>query len=408
MCHCERSEAISLTLTRLLRFARNDEQLKMIDNKFLTDRFVHQFGGTPERIVRAPGRVNLIGEHTDYNDGFVLPMAVNYDVRIAMRARPDRMVQLYSVDFDMPDSFALDDIVKAREGAGWSNYVRGVAQILQREGYILGGMDAAISGDIPRAAGLSSSAALELASITAWRLENRLNIGPVRAALIGQRAENQFVGVRCGIMDQFISSLGKEGHALLIDCRSLDYKPVPLPAGIAIVVTDSGIKRGLVDSAYNERRAQCEEAARLLGVKALRDVSVEMFEENKHKLSLVTMKRARHVVTEDQRTWDSAAALERGDVETFGKLMNESHASMRDDFENSTPDMDVLVKIQQETPGCYGARMTGGGFGGCSVALVRNDAVYGLEQTILTQYPARTGRKPQVYICHASQGAGLA
>ncbi|MGB8646750.1 MAG: galactokinase [Anaerolineae bacterium] len=380
----------------------------MIDNQFITDQFTRHFDGAPERIVRAPGRVNLIGEHTDYNDGFVLPMAVNYDIRIATRARLDRIVRLYSVDFDLMDSFSLDDIIPARAGYGWSNYVRGVAVIMQRERSKLGGMDAVFAGDIPRAAGLSSSAALELASITAWRFQNALSIDPVSAALIGQRAENEFVGVRCGIMDQFISSLGQAGHALLIDCRSLDYKPVSLPPGVAVVVTASGIQRGLVDSAYNERRAQCEEAARLLGVAALRDVSVEMFNARQGHLPPVTLKRARHAVTEDQRTLDSVAALERGDIAAFGRLMNESHASMRDDFENSTPDMDVLVEIQQQTEGVYGARMTGGGFGGCSVALVQNDAVQSLEQAIRTQYPARTGRKPEVYICHASEGAGLA
>jgi galactokinase len=377
-------------------------------NDMLTQHFSVAFDGTPDLIVRAPGRVNLIGEHTDYNDGFVLPMAIGYDVRVAARVRPDRSVRLYSVDLDKRDTFNLDQVHRVGDKPTWADYVRGVADVLQREGYTLRGMDAAITGNVPRAAGLSSSAALELASITAFRLVSQLDLDPVHAALLGQRAENEFVGMRCGIMDQFISSLGRADHALLIDCRSLGYEAVPLPAGARIVVTDSAIRRGLVDSAYNERRAQCEEGARLMGVKALRDVSVEMFEANRTRLSAVVARRCRHVVTEDQRTLDSVEALKRGDLATFGRLMNESHASMRDWFEITTKDIDALVEIQQNTPGCYGARMTGGGFGGCTVALAREDAVSTLLEAIQSQYPARTGRTPQVYVCRATDGAGLA
>jgi galactokinase len=225
---------------------------------------------------------------------------------------------------------------------------------------------------------------------------------------LGQRAENEFVGMRCGIMDQFISSLGKADHALLIDCRSLGYELVPMPAGARVVVTDSAIRRGLVDSAYNERRAQCEEGAQLMGVKALRDVSVEMFEAHQIRLPAITARRCKHVVTEDQRTLDSVEALKRGDLAAFGKLMNASHASMRDWFEITTPDIDTLVEIQQNTPGCFGARMTGGGFGGCTVALVQDGAVPAVVEAIEAQYPARTGKTPQVYVCRATDGAGLA
>ena len=377
-------------------------------NDILTQHFARVFDGLPDLIARAPGRVNLIGEHTDYNDGFVLPMAIDYDMRVAARARPDRTVHLYSCDLDQRDAFSLDDVRRVGDKPTWADYIRGVADVLQREGYTLRGMDAAITGNVPRAAGLSSSAALELASITAFRLLSQLDLDPVRAALLGQRAENEFVGMRCGIMDQFISSLGKADHALLIDCRSLGYAAVLLPAGARIVVTDSAIRRGLVDSAYNERRAQCEEGARLMGVKALRDVTVEMFEAHKDRLPPVTARRCQHVVTEDQRTLDSVEALKRGDLATFGALMNESHASMRDWFEITTKDIDALVEIQQNTPGCFGARMTGGGFGGCTVALAREEAVPALAQAIETQYPARAGKTPQVYVCRATEGAGLA
>jgi len=377
-------------------------------NDTLTQHFACAFDGKPDLIVRAPGRVNLIGEHTDYNDGFVLPMAIDYDIRIAARARPDRTVRLYSADLDKHDTFSLDDVRRVGEKPTWSDYVRGVADVLQHEGFTLRGMDAAISGNVPRAAGLSSSAAMELAAITAFRRLSALELDPVRAALLGQRAENEFVGMRCGIMDQFISSLGKADHALLIDCRSLDYELVPMPAGARVVVTDSAIRRGLVDSAYNERRAQCEEGARLMGVKALRDVSVEMFEAYQARLPAVTARRCRHVVTEDQRTLDSVEALKRGNLAAFGKLMDASHASMRDGFEITTPDIDTLVEIQQNMPGCFGARMTGGGFGGCTVALVQDGAVPAVVEAIQAQYPARTGKTPQVYVCRATDGAGLA
>ncbi len=377
-------------------------------NIALAEQFDRLYQGNPDVIVRAPGRVNLIGEHTDYNGGFVLPMAIDYDIRIAARARPDRAVRLHSSDFDQDDSFGLDSIEHAGKKQAWSNYVRGVADVLQREGYGLRGMEAIVEGNVPRAAGLSSSAALELASLTAFRLLSSLDLDPVRAALVGQRAENEFVGMRCGIMDQFISSLGKAGHALLIDCRSLDFSPVPLPAGVRIVVTDSAIRRGLLDSAYNERRAQCEEGARLMGVPALRDVSVEMFEAQQAKLPPLVARRCRHIVTEDQRVLDSVEALRRGDLAAFGALMDASHASMRDDFEITTPDIDALVEIQQKMPGCLGARMTGGGFGGCTVALAPDEAVPALVQAIRTLYPARTGRTPQVYVCRATDGAGLA
>ena len=378
-------------------------------SNILAEQFARAFDGPPDLVARAPGRVNLIGEHTDYNDGFVLPMAIDYDIRVAARARPDRTVRLFSCDLDKRDTFSLDHVRRVAEGKPtWADYVRGVADVLEREGYTLRGMDAAVTGNVPRAAGLSSSAALELASITAFRLLSQLKLDPVRAALLGQRAENEFVGMRCGIMDQFISSLGRADHALLIDCRNLTFEAVPLPAGARIVVTDSAIRRGLVDSAYNERRAQCEEGARQMGVKALRDVSVEMFEANRARLSDVVARRCQHVVTEDQRTLDSVEALKRDDLATFGRLMNESHSSMRDWFEITTKDIDALVEIQQNTPGCYGARMTGGGFGGCTVALARQEAVPALVEAIQTDYPTRTGRTPQVYVCRATDGAGLA
>jgi len=378
-------------------------------NQILTQHFGRVFDNRPDLIARAPGRVNLIGEHTDYNDGFVLPMAIDYDIRIAARARPDRTVRLYSVDLDKHDTFSLDDVRRvAADKVTWADYVRGVADVLQREGFVLHGMDAAVTGNVPRGTGLSSSAAMAPATISAVRLLNRFELDPVRAALLGQRAENEFVGMRCGIMDQFISSCGQADHALLIDCRSLEYQRVPIPAGVRVVVTDSAVRRGLVDSAYNERRAQCEEGARLLGARALRDVSVAMFEAHAAQLPPLTARRCKHVVTEDDRTLKGVEALKHGDLAAFGRSMDASHLSMRDWFEITTPEIDALVEIQQKTPGCLGARMTGGGFGGCTVALVKEEAVPAVVAAIQTQYPARTGKTPQVYVCSAVDGAGVA
>ena len=383
----------------------------MNSNDAVLEAFARAFLGAPDVVTRAPGRVNLIGEHTDYNDGFVLPMAINYDVRLAARARPDRLVRLYSAAFDDADVFHLDDV--RHSTIAWSQYLRGVVDILQREGYTLRGMDAAIYGNIPIGAGLSSSAALELAAITAFRYLNGLDsatatgqaLDRVQAALLCQRAENEFVGVKCGIMDQFVSSLGQANSALLIDCRSLDHSLVPLPHGVSIVVVDSGLRRDLVDSAYNERRLQCEEGARLLGVPALRDATPTVLAAKENKLPEVVARRCRHVVAENRRVLDGALALRNGDLATFGTLMAESHASLRDLFEVSTPEIDALVEVQQEVAGCLGARLTGAGFGGCTVALVRDHALIELLNTIRVEYPARTGQTPKAYVCRAADGA---
>jgi len=248
---------------------------------------------------------------------------------------------------------------------------------------------------------------MELSTITAFRVLNGLEIDPVKAALLGQKAENEFVGMRCGIMDQYISSLGQADRALLVDCRSLEYQLVKIPEGVSVVVVNSGVSHALVDSAYNERREQCEAGAKALGIKALRDISVESFEVRQHELPQLIARRCRHVVTEDQRVLDGVKALNQGDVATFGKLMNGSHQSMRDWYEISTPEMDILVEIQQQMEGCYGARMTGGGFGGCTVALVDEHAVQQLVDAVNVQYPAHTGKTPEIYICHARTGANV-
>jgi galactokinase len=329
--------------------------------------FSNEFGSSPDLIVRAPGRVNLIGEHTDYNDGFVLPMAIDRAVWIALRPRPDRRVRVHALEMRETVEFRLDDLQK---GSGWAEYLKGVAWALQEEGLHLQGWEGILSGDVPRGAGLSSSAAVEVAAARAFYALSGLDWEAGRAARLAQKAENQWVGVNCGIMDQMVSAAAVEGHALFLDCRTLDYEHVPLPAGLAVVVLDTSTRRGLVDSAYNERRAQCEAAARHFGVKALRDVSMDRLEVDGQHLPPVVLRRARHIVSENERVLQAVQAMRAGDAIQLGKLFNASNASLRDDFEVTNEALNWMVEIAQSQPGCYGARMTGAGFGGCAVALV--------------------------------------
>jgi galactokinase len=382
--------------------------------------FAETFGYPPQRLFRAPGRVNLIGEHTDYNDGFVLPMAIDRAVWVAAAARhdravdgDDRLVRVLASTLGREDTFSLDSLEPA-PSASWSNYVRGVLAMLERAGYRLGGLDLAYAGDVPIGAGLSSSAAVELAVATAARDLFDLQVPPLELAQICQRAEHEFAGTQCGLMDQLISALGVEGHALLIDCRHLTWQAVPLPAGVAVVICDTGKRRGLVGSAYNERRAQCQEGAQRLGVPALRDLDVETFEARAGELPLLLRKRCRHVVHENARTLRAAEALRRSadqagsGLAAFGQLMNESHASLRDLYEVSCDELDLMAALAQSQPGCYGARMTGAGFGGCVVALVDRDAVDAFGAAVASIYERQMLRIPALYVCHAAAGAGPA
>ncbi|MDB4949043.1 MAG: Galactokinase [Gemmatimonadetes bacterium] len=364
--------------------------------------FEARFGGGPTWVARAPGRVNLIGEHTDYNDGFVLPMAIDREVRIALRPRADRRVVLHSLDFGETRTVELDAMV--RSGEDWIEYVQGVAWALHKKTRLCG-WEGVTAGDVPIGAGLSSSAALELAAARAFSAVCGFEWEAREMALTAQRAENAWVGVNCGIMDQMISAAGEAGHALLIDCRSLRTSPVPLPPGTAVVILDTATRRGLVDSAYNERRGMCEAAAGFFRVPALRDVSVAAFQARAAEMDPVMRRRARHVVTEIDRTLRAARALEAGDAAEVGRLMDESHASLRDDFEVSRGELDAIVGIAREHPACHGARMTGAGFGGCAVALVRADAADDFAATVAQRYDAATGLRARVYVCAASQGA---
>ena len=368
----------------------------------VTTEFEKSFGSAPAAIVRAPGRVNLIGEHTDYNDGFVLPMAIDRAIWIALRPRADRSVLIHSLDFDQTIEFSLDEIKKE---SGWAEYIKGVAWSLQQADYALRGFEGVVAGDVPIAAGLSSSAAWEMAAARAFSVTSNFAWDAPKMALLGQRAENQWVGVNCGIMDQMISAAGQADHALLIDCRSLDTQAVPLPPDTVVVVLDTATRRGLVDSAYNERRAQCEAAARFFNVKALRDVSVDQFEAKASELDPLTRRRAQHVITENDRTLKAAEAMQRGDAIELGQLMQMSHMSLRDDFEVSSRELNVMVECAEYQPGCYGARMTGAGFGGCAVALVRADAAQQFSADVAAAYEAAAGIAPHVYVCTATNGA---
>lgn len=371
--------------------------------QFVIAEFQRLYRKEPTAIVRAPGRVNLIGEHTDYNDGFVLPMAIDRAIWIALEPCDERSVTIYSPHYNQSITFPLDDYDTAK--SGWVEYVRGMAWSLQMKGHPLRGWKGVMSGDVPVGAGLSSSAALELATARAFSVTSGLDWVAADMAKLGQNTENHWIGVNSGIMDQMISAGGKIDHALLIDCRSLEATLVPLPQNTSIIVLDTATRRGLGDTAYNERRAQCEAAAKFFGVKALRDVSLKQFNEKSPSLDEVIRKRARHVITENERTLKAADVMRRGDAVELGLLMKASHDSLRDDYQVSSDALDTIVACALEVEGCFGARMTGGGFGGCAVALVKTPDVEKFVDNVTKQYQKITTLQPNIYVCKASNGA---
>ena len=382
----------------------------MTDPRRTLDAFRDLYG-RPPRLFRAPGRVNLIGEHTDYNDGFVLPIALERDTVVAAAPREDRRLRARSADHGETGEIDLDHPPSPRRGT-WLDYVEGTARVIEERMGRLRGADLLVAGDVPEGAGLSSSAALEmalaaaLASLAGWSLDRRA------LALAGQAAEHRFVGTRCGIMDQLVSMLGQAGHALLIDCRTLDTRPIPVHGErAAILVFDSGVRHRHASGEYNVRRAQCEEAAARLGallpgVRALRDVTPAELERHASSLSEPLRRRARHVVLEIDRTVKAATALAAGDLAGFGQLMFASHLSLRDDFEVSVPELDSLVQAARSAPGVLGARMTGGGFGGCAVALCESGAVDAAGAAIAKAFALRFGRAPAWFVTRAADGAG--
>ena len=373
-------------------------------------KLIEVFGKGPVSVVRAPGRVNLIGDHTDYNGGYVLPAAVDREVRIAFRPSGDARVEMLSADFDERAAFDLGGIARG-QAQGWAKYPMGVAGALQAEKYPVAGMRAVIQGNVPIGAGLSSSAAIEVACAMAFCSVSGLKIHREKLAHICQRAENEFVGMQCGIMDQYACLLGRKDCALFLDCTTLESELVPLDErGAKIVICDTRLKRQLVNSAYNRRREECEEAFMILKrhfpeVKSYKDISIPMFRAYAHDLPDPLGKRAKHVVTENARVVQAARLLKKGDLIGFGTLMDASHDSLRNDFEVSCRELDLLVGIARESEGVFGSRMTGAGFGGCAVALVRPDCVEAFTAKISEGYRAATGAAPGIYIVRASEGA---
>lgn len=377
----------------------------MIDT--LSHYFRDTFGNIPDIIARAPGRVNLIGEHTDYNDGFVLPCAISKQTMVAARGRSDGVFRILSADLDNAAAeFSLDDSNRPGEDALWSNYVRGMVDGLLKHGVALSGADIAIMGDMPRGTGLSSSAALEMAAgLALAALGGHPDIDRSLLAKLGQRTEHEFAGCKCGIMDQLISASAIKGSAMLIDCRSLELRPVPIPDDWAIMIVQSGIERGLVDGEYNDRRAQCERAAAYLGVAALRDVDAVPVDAG---LDAVTLRRARHVVSENARTLAAAEAMANGDLGQLGVLMRASHASMRDDFEVSLPAIDSLQQILSAAIGeAGGARLTGGGFGGAVMAVLPQALVEPVRIAVSRAYRTPDNQSPTIMIERPAAGASL-
>lgn len=383
----------------------------------LVRAFQKEFDGAPAHIARAPGRVNLLGEHVDYNDGFVLPAAIDRATYIAFAAAPSAASTVRALDFQQAVAFTPGSLQSKTDldGSplpGWARYPAGVAWSLSQHGEAIQGMNAVFASDVPRGAGLSSSASVELAFATAWMSLGSWELPPMQLALLCQRAENQYVGVNCGIMDQFASACGQKDRLLLLDCRSLEYRFLQLPAGVDIVIADTTVRHSLVTSAYNARRAACEEAVRLLqqhlpGIFSLRDVSIVDFNRLAPDLPPEIQKRARHVVEEIDRTLRAVEVLEHGDLRGFGLAMNASHTSLRDLYEVSCPEADTMVRIAQSLDGCYGARITGGGFGGCTVNLVSRDDTSAFVKRLGAEYGREIRLHPEIYVCRASEGAGL-
>lgn len=376
---------------------------------FLRQEFIEMYGRVP-RIFRAPGRVNLIGEHTDYNDGFVMPAGICFSTLVAAASRHDRRLRVYSDKFEDSREWDLGSIKPGASGH-WSDYVRGVAGVMQARRLELSGADLVVHSDVPMGAGLSSSAALEIATALALLCTSGLEIDRTEMALICQQAEHEYAGARCGIMDQFVCANGRAGHALLLDCRSLAFEYLRIPPGVRVAICDSRVKHAVSGGEYNERRASCEAGVAHLAkgrpdLRSLRDVTAEELEQNKAGLDEVTYRRCRHVVGEIARTLRAADKLREGDLVSFGQLMRESHQSLRDDYQVSCRELDILVEIAEGVEGVFGARMTGAGFGGCTVNLVKESAIAEFQLKVAAGYRRAVGTEPLIYVSEAADGAG--
>lgn len=375
----------------------------------LRESFGTLYGQRP-LVVQAPGRVNLIGEHTDYNEGFVFPAAIGFQTQIAIAQRQDTRLVIHSDNYGEQVEYDLANLPQGPR-SHWSDYVIGVVAQLRSKLGEFPGANLLLHGDVPQGAGLSSSASLEVAVCKAFLELSGKSLAGVEIALLCQRAENEFVGARCGIMDQFISVHGKKDHALRLDCRSLEYQLLPVPDEARLVICNTMVRHSLAGGEYNVRRAECETAAgffagRISGVKSLRDVTLKDFEQFSKELPEVIQKRCRHILTENLRVLQAADALQTGDLRLFGELMGQSHASLRDDFEVSCEELDTLVELAGKNAGVYGARMTGGGFGGCTINLVQESHVESFRTNIAAGYEKATERAPEIYVSSAADGAG--
>ncbi len=385
---------------------QNLKQQSVEQKELAQQLFVQKFQCSAEIVCHAPGRVNLIGDHTDYNDGFVLPAAINYGTTIAASAREDKLVNVYAHDCDQQtNEFTLNEIVFDQQMM-WSNYVKGTLKALMKKYPEIKGANLVVTGDVPQGAGLSSSASFEIAILKVFTQLYQLGLNGVNAALIGQQAENDFVGCHCGIMDQLISAMGQQGHAMLLDCKNLSFEDAPIPDDLALFIVNSNVKRGLVDSEYNLRRQQCEQVTEYFGVSALRDVTLKQLNSAKAQIEPVLFKRARHVISENARTLATLKALKNNDRVAISVAMKGSHISLRDDFEVSTKEMDGLVEMIDSVLGTDGGvRMTGGGFGGCVVALVPTAMVEQVKDVVNSRYEKEFGLAASIYLCSATQGA---
>lgn len=381
-----------------------------MESKELARKFTGMFGGQPA-IFSAPGRVNLIGEHTDYNEGFVMPSAIGLRTRVAISRHPERKLRIYSQDFPQSFEFDSDNLPQQATGA-WCDYVLGIAIALQQTGHAPQGANLFVHSEIPIGAGLSSSAAIEVASALALLSLNSAILPLADVARLCQHTENTFIGARVGIMDQFVSCLGKAGHALLLDCRSLEFEFIPIPDRVRMVICNTMVKHQHAGGEYNRRREECEEGVKILArwyphIRALRDLSIDQLTQHWHDVPETIYKRCRHVVEENERVRDGARCLRAGDLNGFGQLMLESHRSLRDLYEVSCRELDLMVEVAEGLPGYYGGRMTGGGFGGSTLNLVEAKDADAFADQISGRYQQAVGIEPAVYICSAADGARL-
>lgn len=367
--------------------------------------FEEKFEYPPSHVVSAPGRVNLIGEHTDYSDGFVLPMAIDYGIIVAVHPREDRHLRIFSIDFNQLMEVDLSTIEK--QDASWQEYIKGVAWIFQSKGEELRGWDGVLTGNVPIGAGLSSSAALEVAMAQTIASFSGLHLSLIDLAVCSQRAEGEWVGVNVGIMDQMISAAGKENHGLLIDCRSMEIEDVPVPSGAGFVVLDTGTRRELTNSAYNTRRAECEEAARIMGVSILRDANLDLLQKYENHMTRDVYLRARHVITENERVHTFCQSMRDGNLEIMGEILNQCHISLMKDYQVSSMELDSIVDISTQHKGCFGARMTGAGFGGCALALIDPSELNHFREYVQHKYQKETGIYPDIYPVNASDGVKM-